>query len=317
MEKKDAILILGGRGLLGGAVKKLLLHRSYEALLYPTSAELDLLDLEAVKKYLLEYKPKYIFMLAGFVGGILKNAQRQADALYKNTTMILNLLEATKISEIETKILYTASTCVYPRENPQPIEEHRLLAGKLEATNIGYALAKITGIIAGQKYREQYGIKTISCMPTNLYGIGDNYDPLGSHFLASLIRKFLLAKENQTQSITFWGSGEPRREALLNIDCADALINLMISYDEVDIVNIGVGKDKSIKEYVEIMRELTGFTGDILWDKSKPDGTFEKRTDVKKLISIYPGFKPKSFAEGVKSILADAEEVKKILSFKQ
>ena len=252
-------------------------------------------------------------MVAGTVGGIFRNMKNQADFLYENTTMILNVLEATKKFSRNTKILYTGSTCAYPKENPDPIKENRFLAGHLEETNIGYAISKIHGIIACQKYREQYCINTVCVMPTNLYGIGDNYNLETSHFIAALIKKFLLAKMNSEKKIVFWGSGKPRRESLFNEDCADVLIYLMKHYNSSDIVNVGTNKDYSIKEYVEIMQKIMNFRCKIVWDRSKPDGTFSKRTDVKKLKKIYPKFKCRAFEEGVQKILEDKKEVARIL----
>ncbi len=282
--------------------------------MFPSSRELDLLDKKQVEKFLFEKKPSFIFMLAGFVGGILKNSHRQAEALYKNSVMILNLLEGIKLTGRKPKLLYTGSTCIYPKENPQPINESRFLAGELEPSNIGYAIAKLTGIVACQKYREQHGIKAICAMPTNLYGIGDNYHPSESHFLAALIRKFLLAKENNDKSVVFWGSGEPRREALYSDDCAEALVHLMQHYDSSEIINVGTGKDYSIKEYVAMMAKVTEYEGGVVWDKSKPDGTFAKKTDIGKLRKVFPDFAAREFNEGVLEILNNPAELKRILS---
>ncbi len=315
MKKNSTILILGGSGLLGGAVKELLLKGKYQNVLTPRSKELNLLNAEGVKKYLKKNQVEFVFMLAGLVGGIIKNSLQQADAIYQNTMMILNLLESLKEVNPQTKLLYTGSTCIYPRDNPQPIKEERLLAGKLEETNIGYAIAKITGIVACQKYQEQYGLKTVCCMPTNLYGVGDNYHPLESHFLAALIRKFLLAKEKNLPSITFWGSGKPKREALYSSDCAAALIHLMRHYQGKEIINIGVNKDLTIKQYVALMKKKLNYQGEIIWDQTKPDGTLAKKTDIRKLKKIFPDYHPRTFLEGVDTILKNPQEVKKILTY--
>ena len=313
MNRDSKILVLGGSGLLGGAVLKLLTKRKHQNLLAPPSKELDLMQKKAVDDYFSKHKPDNVFMTAGLVGGIMANMNRQADFLYCNAIMILNVLESVKNFSPKTKILFTGSTCTYPRENPQPIKEDRFMAGKLEETNIGYSIAKIMGVIACQKYSQQYNIQTVCAAPTNLYGIGDRYDPQNGHFLASIIKKFLTAKKNNHKKITFWGSGEPRREALFNEDCADALIYLMENYSSSDLVNIGTNKDYSIKQYVEIIKETTGFKGEIGWDPTKPDGTLLKRTDITKLKKIYPEFNPRTLSQGLNEILENKEEVKRIL----
>ena len=219
-----------------------------------------------------------------------------------SSTMILNVFEAMKSFSPTTKILYTGSSCIYPRENPQPINEDRLLTGPLEETNKGYAIAKITGILACQFYRQQYGIKAISVMPANMYGPNDNYNLETGHAIPSMIRKFVDAKKNNT-SLNFWGTGNPRREALFVDDCTDACIYLMNNYDEPKIVNIGTGFDYSIKEFISILEEVVSYKNEIIWDRSKPDGTFEKRIDVTYLKSIMPEYSPRSFKDGVKEVL--------------
>ena len=307
MKKEDLITVFGGTGLLGGAIVKRLKENGFENIDIPSrrNNNFDLMEKSSVNNYFKEKKPKYVFMIAGLVGGIKANNERSADFLYINTIMILNVLEAIKNYSPETKLLYTGSTCIYPKENPQPINESRLLAGKLEETNLGYAIAKITGITACQLYRKQYQINAISVMPTNLYGVGDNYDLDNGHFFASLIRKFVEYKETGKE-LEFWGTGSPRREALFSEDCADACIYLMEHYDEPEIVNIGTGFDCSIREYVETLAKLLSVNIDgIKWDKTKPDGTFEKRTDITKLLSIMPNYKPRSFEEGVKEVLKE------------
>jgi GDP-L-fucose synthase len=226
--------------------------------------------------------------------------------------MILNVLEGIKNKCKNAKLLYTGSTCIYPKENPQPITEDRFQAGKLEETNKGYAVAKGAGVVACQLYREQYGIDAICVMPTNLYGLNDNYDLENGHMIPSLIKKFILAKE-KGKKIILWGTGAPRREALYSEDCADALIYLMNNYSSKEIVNIGTGFDYSIKEFAQTIKKTINWEGEIKWDKTKPDGTFEKRTDVSRLKKIYPTFNPRSFEEGLNQILSNEEEVKRIL----
>ena len=313
MDKSSKILILGARGLLGSAIHRVLKKQSYENILAPSSSDLNLLEKKEVEKYLEKEKPEYVFMVAGLVGGIVGNKTRPADFLYQNLMMILNVLESIKNILPKAKIVYTGSTCIYPKENPQPINEERFMSGKLEETNKGYAVAKGAGVVACQLYRKQYRIDTICAMPTNLYGLNDNYDLENGHMIPSLIKKFLLAKEKK-RDITLWGTGTPRREALYSEDCADALIYLMNNYSSEDIVNIGTGFDYSIKEFANMLREELNVGSEIQWDTTKPDGTFEKRTDIQRLKSIYPEFNPRSFKEGLSEIISNKIEVKRILS---
>lgn len=302
---KELVTIFGATGLLGSAIYRVLDKEKYEISTPSRKNGIDLLNKTSVEEYFKENKPKYIFMIAGLVGGIKINKERGADFLYENTIMIFNILEAVKKYSSTSKILYTGSTCIYPKENPQPINEDRFLAGKLEETNIGYAIAKISGIVACQLYKKQYGIKSVCVMPTNLYGIGDNYNLETGHFLAAVIKKFYDAKMSET-SLEFWGTGTPRREALYSEDCAKACIYLVENYEGEEIINIGTGFDYSIKEYVNIMSNLMQLnTSSISWDTTKPDGTFEKRTDITRLKSIMPDFNPRSFEEGVKEVLKE------------
>lgn len=303
MDINSKILVLGSRGLVGSSIVRNLQDNKYENILTPSHKELDLTDVRQVDKYIEKEKPEYIFMVAGLVGGIMGNKNANADFLYINAMMILNLLESLRKYSPKSKLLYTGSTCVYPKENPQPIKEERFLSGPLEETNKGYALAKIVGIVGGQLYREQYGIDVISVMPTNMYGINDNYDLVGGHFIPSLIKKFVEAKKNNLDKIEFWGSGKPRRESLYVDDCTNACIYLMNNYSSSEIVNIGTGIDYSIEEYVQIMKRFTKYEGEIVWDRSKPDGTMLKQTDISRLKEIMPSFSPRSFEEGVKEVL--------------
>lgn len=312
MNRDSNIIIFGARGLLGSAIHRLLKNQEYTNLYTPTRQEVNLLNLEEIKNYFINIKPDFIFMTAGLVGGVLDNSKRGADYLYQNTLMILNLLEAIKEINPKIKILYTGSTCIYPKENPQPISENRFLAGKLEETNKGYAISKITGIVACQLYRKQYGINAISVMPTNLYGFNDSYDLLKGHMLASILKKIYLAK-TKNKEVVLWGSGNPRREALFSDDCADAIIHLMNNYSSKEIVNIGTGFDYSIKEIAEIIKKEIDWNGVIYWDKTKPDGVFEKRTDITNLLKIYPNFKPRTFNEGIRLILNNPDEIKRMV----
>ena len=303
MNNKSKIAVFGGTGLLGGAVTRTLKRKGFENVqVVAKETGMDLMNREMVEKNIEENKPEYLFMVAGLVGGINANNTRQADFLYQNTLMILNVLEGIKNKSPKTKILFTGSTCIYPKENPQPINENRFLAGPLEETNKGYAIAKIIGILGCQLYRQQYGISAIEIMPTNLYGPGDNYNLETSHFIPAVIKRMLIAKETGKAPI-FWGTGKPRREALFSEDCAEALIFLMQNYDKPEIINVGIGYDHSIKEYVEIAQKIIGYEGAIEWDASKPDGMYEKRTDVSYLKTIMPDFKPRTFEQGVRDVL--------------
>jgi GDP-L-fucose synthase len=303
MDKNSKITIFGGSGLVGSSIFRMLNKKGYSYVSCPTSKSVNLLDKNQVEEYLKSEKPEYIFMVAGLVGGIYGNMKRNADFLYQNSIMILNVLESLKNYSKDTKILYTGSTCIYPKENPQPISEKRLLTGPLEESNKGYALAKILGIVGCELYNKQYGINSVCVMPTNMYGPNDTYDLEDGHFIPSLIKKFVDAKKDNLNELTFWGSGIPRREALYVDDCADVCIYLMENYNSPDIINIGTGFDYSIKEYLEIMKKVLDFDVEINWDLSKPDGVYEKRTDISKLKEIMPGFNPRSFKDGVKEVL--------------
>ncbi|MBN1634577.1 MAG: GDP-L-fucose synthase [Ignavibacteria bacterium] len=303
MDKKNKIAIFGGSGMLGSAINRRLKFEGYENIYLPAQADgFDLLNKDMVDKYIKENHFDNIFMVAGLVGGIYVNNTRGADFLYQNAIMILNVIEAIKNFSQQTKLFYSGSTCIYPKENPQPINEKRFLAGYLEETNKGYAVAKITGIIACQLYHQQYGINAISAMPTNMYGQGDNYNLETGHFIAALIKKLVTARQTGEPPV-FWGSGNPRREALYSDDCAEAIVFLMKNYNEPDIVNIGTGFDYSIKEFVEIGKNVIGYKGEVKWDSSKPDGMYMKQTDISKLKSIMPDFKPRSFEDGLRNVL--------------
>lgn len=305
MEKNSKIAVFGGTGMLGSAVVRNLKSKGFTNI-YAVSkdTDFDLLNKQMVDDFIINIKPDYVFMVAGLVGGILANNSRQADFLYQNSLMILYTLESIKTYSPKTKILYTGSTCIYPKENPQPINESRFMAGPLEETNKGYAIAKGMGVVACQLYRDQYGLNTIEIMPTNMYGPKDNYDLNNSHFIAAMIKKLVMAKSEGIEP-TFWGSGKPRREALYVDDCANGLVFLMENYNSSDIVNIGTGIDHSIKEYIDITKNLIGYDGAINWDTTKPDGMFRKSTDIQKLKSIMPDFAPRTFEEGARQILKE------------
>jgi GDP-L-fucose synthase len=302
MQTNSKITIFGGSGLVGSSLVRQLTKQSYTNISAPSSQNVDLLNKSQVEEYFKTQQPEFVFMVAGLVGGIYGNMTRPADFLYRNSMMILNIMEAIKNFSPQTKILYTGSTCIYPKDNPQPINEDRFMAGKLEETNKGYAVAKGLGVVACELYRKQYNINAIAVMPTNMYGPNDTYDLENGHMIPSLIKKFVEAKKNKTP-LTFWGTGAPRREALFVDDTATVCIYLMNNYNEPQIINIGTGFDYSIKEFIAILEEVMDYKAEITWDTTKPDGTMEKRTDIARLKNIMPDFSPRSFAEGVKETL--------------
>lgn len=302
MNNKDKIAIFGS-GMLGSAIYRNLEARGHSNVqMLSLKNGFDLLQEDRVNGYMNTQKPAYLFMVAGLVGGINANNTRQADFLYENAKMILHVLEAVKGYSPKTKILYTGSTCIYPKVNPQPIKEERFMTGPLEETNKGYAVAKGLGIVACEMYNMQYGINAISAMPSNLYGPNDNYDLKSSHFIPALIKRLITAKETGEPPV-FWGSGKPRREAVYVDDCAEVLVYLMENYNSTKIVNVGTGYDYSIKEFVDTAKKILKYKGEIKWDATKPDGILEKRVDISYLKSLMPDYNPRSFEQGLRDVL--------------
>jgi GDP-L-fucose synthase len=285
MQKESKIFVAGHRGLVGSAILRKLENDGYTNLIYRTSSELDLRNQKEVIDFFESEQPEYVFLAAAKVGGIVANNTYPADFIRDNLLIQTNIIDASYQFGVK-KLLFLGSTCIYPKLAPQPMKEEYLLTGELEPTNEAYAIAKIAGIKMCQSYNRQYGTKYISVMPTNLYGPNDNFDLNSSHVLPALIRKFHEAKESNAPYVEVWGTGSPKREFLYSDDLADACVFLMNTYEGNDIVNIGVGKDISIKELAELVKEVTGYQGTIQFDTSKPDGTPRKLVDVSRLHSL-------------------------------
>jgi GDP-L-fucose synthase len=277
---RDAVFYVAGhRGMVGSAVWRALEAAGFTNLVGRSSTELDLRDRGAVFDFFAETQPRYVVLAAAKVGGILANATYPADFLSENLQIQVNVLDAATRQRTR-RLLFLGSSCIYPKFAPQPIKEEHLLTGHLEPTNDAYAIAKIAGIMQVQAIRRQHGLPWISAMPTNLYGPGDNFSPTGSHVLPALIRRFEEARDAGAPTVTNWGSGSPRREFLHVDDMASAALHLLEHYDGPQQVNVGTGRDTTIKEIATIVADAVGYAGTILWDRSKPDGTPRKLLDV-------------------------------------
>jgi GDP-L-fucose synthase len=285
MNTTDKVYVAGHRGMVGGAIKRKLESLGYNNIVTRTSSQLDLRNQQDVNDFFESEKPAYVFLAAAKVGGILANNQYRAEFLYENIMIEANIIHASWKNKV-TKLMFLGSSCIYPKFAPQPLKEEYLLTGLLELTNEPYSIAKIAGIKLCEAYRDQHGANFISVMPTNLFGIGDNYHPQNSHVLPALIRKFHEAKLNNLPSVTVWGTGTPKREFLFSDDLADACIYLMQTYNEKSLVNVGTGEDLSIADLALMVKEITGYDGSIEFDTSKPDGTPRKLMDVSKLHSL-------------------------------
>ena len=285
MEKNAKIYVAGHRGMVGSAIFRKLKAEGYTNLVIRNSQELDLRNQQAVADFFAAEKPDYVFLAAAKVGGIVANNTYRADFLYENLAIQNNVIHQAYLQGAK-KLLFLGSSCIYPKLAPQPLKEDYLLTGLLEPTNEPYAIAKIAGIKLCDAYRDQYGCNFISVMPTNLYGYNDNYHPENSHVLPALIRKFHEAKTSGAANVTVWGTGSPLREFLFADDLADACYFLMQEYNEAGLVNIGTGHDLSIKDLALLIKEVVGFTGDLVFDTSKPDGTPRKLLDVSKLHTL-------------------------------
>lgn len=285
MNISDKIYIAGHRGMVGSAIMRKLIKEGFTNIIAKTSSELDLKQQQSVNDFFEKEKPDYVFVAAAKVGGIMANNTYKAEFLYDNLMIEANIIHASYKNNVK-KLLFLGSSCIYPKLAPQPLKEEYLLSGLLEPTNEPYAIAKIAGIKLCEYYREQYGCNYISAMPTNLYGPNDNYDLQTSHVLPALIHKFHLAKINHSLSVTLWGSGSPKREFLYADDLANACFYLMQNYNEKQFVNIGTGEDLTIHELASLIKNIVGYKGEIIWDRTKPDGTPRKLMDVSKIHSL-------------------------------
>ncbi len=298
MNKSSKIYIAGHRGMVGSAIVRLLRSQGYQNLILRTSEELDLRKQVAVTQFFDSERPEFVFVAAAKVGGIHANNTSRAEFLYDNLMIALNVIHCAYLSKV-TKLLFLGSSCIYPKDAPQPLKEEYLLSGKLESTNEPYALSKIAGIKLCESYRDQYGCNFISAMPTNLYGPHDNYDLQNSHVLPALIRKFHEAKIKRSPTVELWGTGKPFREFLHVDDLAEACVFLMNNYNEKSFLNIGFGEDLSILNLADLVKEIVEFRGEIVLNPNQPDGTFRKLLDSSKLMDL--GWKPKiHLKEGIK-----------------
>ena len=306
MKQTDKIYVAGHRGMVGSAIHRKLKAEGYNNIVTRTSKELNLKDQQAVKEFFEQEKPDHVVLAAAKVGGIQANNTYRAEFIYDNIMIEANVIHQAYMSGVK-KLLFLGSSCIYPKHAPQPMNEDHLLSGYLEPTNEPYAIAKIAGIKLCENYMDQYGANFISAMPTNLYGPNDNYDLESSHVLPALIRKFHEAKEQNKPYVEIWGTGKPMREFLHVDDMADACYFLMQNYDGKQFVNIGTGKDITIKELAETIMEVVGYQGELRFNTDKPDGTPRKLMDVTKIESM--GWKHKiNLKEGIRQTYQDFQE---------
>lgn len=285
MEPKAKIYVAGHRGMVGSAIVRKLQAEGFDNLLLRTSTELDLRNQEAVDRFFREHKPDYVFLAAARVGGIVANNTYRAEFLYDNLMIESNIIHAAYQHSV-TKLLFLGSSCIYPKLAPQPLKEEYLLTGTLEQTNEPYAIAKIAGLKLCDAYRSQYGSNFISAMPTNLYGPNDNYDLNNSHVLPALLRKMVVAERNGEPQVEIWGSGTPMREFLHVDDLAEACYFLMHHYNEAGFINIGTGTDLSISSLAVLIKEITGYSGQLVFNTEKPDGTPKKLLDCSRIHAL-------------------------------
>lgn len=303
MEKDSKIYVAGHKGMVGSAITRELKKQGYKNIITKTRKELDLCLQRDVEKFFEEEKPEYVFLAAAKVGGIIANNEAPADFMYENMILEMNVIHSAWKNGCK-KLEFLGSSCIYPKMAPQPIKEEYLLTSSLEPTNEAYALAKISGLKYCEYLNRQYGTNYISLMPTNLYGPNDNYHPKHSHVLPALIRRFHEAKEKNLPSVTCWGDGTPLREFLYVEDLANLCVFLMNNYDGNETINAGTGKDISIKELTNLVAKIVGYKGQILWDKTKPNGTPRKLLDVTKTQELGWTYKTE-LEEGIKLTYQD------------
>jgi GDP-L-fucose synthase len=308
LDRNSVVLVTGVGGMVGSAVAGLLLGQKFTQVLAPKKSELDLCNQDQVDAYFSKHKPEHVFMIAARVGGIAANQADPVGFLGKNARMQLNLFEAC-LKHGTRKNLFLASSCIYPRESPQPIKEEYLLTGRLEPTNEAYALAKIMGLKLAQYYHQQCGMLTICPMPCNIYGTNDHFDPQRSHVLSALVRRFVDARDEGQAHVTLWGTGVARREFIHVDDVAGAILFLMDQYESSDPVNVGTGTDVTIRELSALIAQQVEYQGEVHWDSSKPDGMLRKCMDVSKLTQM--GFRARiSLAEGVRRTIEEYRNIK-------
>lgn len=291
MNKKSKVYVAGHKGLVGSSIVRLLEKKGFENIVTRTRKELDLTNQKDVLEFFMKEKPEFVFLSAAKVGGIMANKTYPADFIRDNLSIELNVIESARLSNVK-KLLFLGSSCVYPGRAEQPMKEECFLTGKPEETNKAYSIAKIAGIELCQAYKKQYGLNFISVMPTNIYGVGDNFDLESSHVIPAFIKKFDNAKNSKDPSVTMWGTGSAYREFLYVDDLADACMFVMENYDDLEILNIGTGEDITIKNLAELIKRVAGYEGDIVWDTTKPDGAPRKLLDVSKLSKL--GWKHKT-----------------------
>jgi len=307
MEKQSRIYVAGHRGMVGSAIVRKLHEEGFENLVLRTSSELDLRNQQEVEKFFKEQKPDYVFLAAAKVGGIVANNTYRAEFLYDNLMIEANIIHSAYLHSV-TKLLFLGSSCIYPKFAQQPIKEEYLLTGILEHTNEPYAIAKIAGLKLCDAYRSQYGCNFISAMPTNLYGPNDNYDLNNSHVLPALLRKMIVAKRNGDPIVEIWGTGKPMREFLHVDDLAEACVFLMHHYNDEGLVNVGFGADVTIYELAHLIKDITGYTGELVFNTDKPDGTPRKLMDSSKIHAL--GWKAKiDLRRGIENVYSEIQSL--------
>lgn len=309
MKKESRIYIAGHRGMVGSAILRKLEENGYRNFICITHEHLDLTHQKQVKEFFDKEQPEYVFLAAARVGGIQANIDHPAEFLYENLAIQNNVIHQSYLNGVK-KLCFLGSSCIYPRTCTQPMKEEYLLTGPLEPTNEGYALSKIVGLKMVEFYRKQYGLPWISVMPCNLYGTNDSFDPLNSHVLSALVKKIIDAVDEERKSVTIWGTGTARREFMHVDDAAEAFLFLMEQYDSARVINIGWGEDVSIKELADLIVEKAGFQGNLIWDKSRPDGMPRKCMDVSRMRTL--GYSPViTLEEGIESTIAEYRKLKR------